>query len=117
MQKEKKTPVRDIKVILIGQMGTGKTALMNRWIKDEFNPTYRATISTEFAIKIFEYNKQAYKVQLWDIGGQDRGPNFTKLFCKGSHGAIVVADIVDPSTLDKYYFIDYIKGALLEERN
>jgi len=94
-------PVRDIKLILIGHTGTGKTALMNKWIKNEFIETYRATISTEFAIKIYHYNKKAYKVQVWDIGGQDRGPNFTKIFCKGSHGAVVLADITDNSTLSK----------------
>ena len=103
MQNRKKNPVRDIKIILIGHMGTGKTALMNKWIKNDFTENYRATISTEFAIKIFENQGKSYKVQLWDIGGQDRGANFTKLFCKGSHGAIVVADICDPTTLEKYF--------------
>ena len=97
----KKQPVNDIKLILIGHMGTGKTALMNRWIKKSFNENYKATISTEFAMRLYETNDKSYKVQLWDIGGQDRGPNFTKLFCKNSHGAIVVTDITDRGTLDK----------------
>lgn len=101
MQNKKRILVRDIKIILIGHMGTGKTALMNKWIRNDFSDSYRATISTEFAIKIFYHNSIAYKVQLWDIGGQDRGPNFTKLFCKGSHGAIVVSDISDPDTLNR----------------
>jgi small GTP-binding protein len=99
---QKKASIRDIKIILIGHVGTGKTSLMNKWIKNDFTESYRATISTEFAIRIFHYNKISYKVQLWDIGGQDRGANFTKLFCKGSHGALVISDITDPDdTLNK----------------
>jgi small GTP-binding protein len=99
MQK-KRQQVRDIKLILIGHIGTGKTALMNKWIKNEFNESYKATISTEFAMKLYQHNNKSYKVQVWDIGGQDRGPNFTKIFCKGTHGAIVVADITNSETLD-----------------
>ena len=52
-------------------------------------------------MKIFECNKKYYKIRILDIGGQDRGPYFTKLFCKNSHGAIVVSDITDPDTLNK----------------
>jgi small GTP-binding protein len=93
----------DLKIIIIGHVGTGKTSILNKWIKNNFSESYKATISTEFAFKIFEYNGKTYKIQLWDIGGQDRGPNFTKLFCKNSHGAIVVADITQQDTLEKYF--------------
>jgi Ras-related protein Rab-38 len=93
----------DLKIIIIGHVGTGKTSILNKWIKNNFSESYKATISTEFAFKIFEYNGKTYKIQLWDIGGQDRGPNFTKLFCKNSHGAIVVADITQKDTLEKYF--------------
>ena len=101
MQNKKKHNLSELKIILIGHTGTGKTAMLNKWIKNNFSDQYKATISTEFAMKIFDYNNKNYGVQLWDIGGQDRGPNFTKLFCKNSHGAIVVSDITDPDTLDK----------------
>ena len=100
----------DLKIIIIGHVGTGKTSILNKWIKNNFSESYKATISTEFAFKIFEHNGKTYKIQLWDIGGQDRGPNFTKLFCKNSHGAIVVADITQQDTLEKYIF--YLNRAL-----
>lgn len=104
MRNTRNKPVSDIKLIIIGHIGTGKTALMNKWIKNNFIESYKATISTEFAIKIFEYNNKSYKIQIWDIGGQDRGPNFTKMFCKNSHGAIVLSDIMEPETLERYLF-------------
>ena len=75
MKFQKRPIVGDIKILIIGQYNTGKTALVNRWIKNSFSETYKATISTDFQLKYFECNSKPYKIQIWDIGGMDRGPN------------------------------------------
>ena len=48
--------LNDLKIIIIGHVGTGKTSILNKWIKNNFTESYKATISTEFAFKIFEHN-------------------------------------------------------------
>jgi small GTP-binding protein len=101
MNTNKFKPQNDLKIIIIGHVGTGKTSLLNKWTKNFFSENYKATVSTEFNFKIFEHKGKTYKIQLWDVGGQDRGTNFTKMFCKNSHGAIVVSDISDQETLEK----------------
>ena len=44
----------DLKIIVIGTSGTGKTSLVNKWTKNLFSEVYKATIVSEFGFKIFE---------------------------------------------------------------
>ena len=89
----------DIKIIVVGNSGTGKTSFVNKWIKDTFEETYKATIVSEFSYKIVDYKDKSYKIQLWDLAGMDKNICITKIFSKDSHGCIVLSDITDQKTL------------------
>ena len=101
MDQTQKSTKSELKLIVVGCSGTGKTSFVNKWTKDIFDDNYKATVVSEFSYKIFEYKNKYYKVQLWDIAGQDQNICVTKIFSKDSHGCIVLSDIKDESTLDK----------------
>ncbi len=90
-----------IKIVIVGNSGTGKTSFCNKWMKDKFIDQYQATIMSDFSYKIYEYKGNYYKIQFWDIGGQDKNIYATKVFSKGAHGCLIVSDITIPETLDK----------------
>ncbi len=71
---------------------------MNKWTKNTFSESYKATIASEYGFKIYEHNGKLYRIQLWDIAGQDRNAKLTKTFAKGAHGAIVVCDATNLET-------------------
>jgi small GTP-binding protein len=89
----------DLKIIVIGPSGTGKTSYVNKWTKNIFNDKYKATIVSEFGFKIFEHEGKLYRIQLWDLGGQDKNSTITKIFAKDSHGCIIVSDSTDQDSL------------------
>ena len=91
----------DLKIIVIGPSGTGKTSFINKWIKNSFNDTYKATIVPEFGFKIFEDNGNIYRIQLWDLVGQDRSPAITKIFAKDAHGCVVMSDATNIGTREE----------------
>jgi small GTP-binding protein len=91
----------DLKIIVIGCSGTGKTSFVQRWIKGEFEKTYKPTIITEFQYKVYECRGQTYRILLWDIGGQDKTPAMAKIFTRDSHGCIVVSDITKKESLEE----------------
>ena len=101
MDQVGKNTKNELKIIVVGNSGTGKTSFVNKWIKGTFDENYKATIVSEFSYKIFDYKDKSYKIQLWDLAGMDQNICITKIFSKDSHGCIVLSDINDKSTLDK----------------
>ena len=91
----------DLKIIVIGTSGTGKTSFVNKWTKNIFSDTYKATIVSEFGFKIFDDNGKLYRIQLWDLAGQDKNAMVTKIFAKDAHGCIVMSDATNTSTRDE----------------
>ena len=101
MDQMGKNTKNELKIIVVGNSGTGKTSFVNKWIKDTFDENYKATIVSEFSYKIIEYKDKSYKIQLWDLAGMDQNICITKIFAKGSHGCIVLSDITDEKTLNE----------------
>jgi small GTP-binding protein len=91
----------DLKIIVIGNSGTGKTSFVNRWTKNIFSDTYKATIVSEFGFKIFEQDGKLYRIQLWDLAGQDKNAMVTKIFAKDAHGCVVMADATNAQTREE----------------
>lgn len=91
----------DLKIIVIGSSGTGKTSYVNKWTKNIFKEEYQATIVSEFGFKIFEYEGKLYRIQLWDLAGEDKNSTVTKIFAKDSHGCIIVTDVTKESNLEE----------------
>jgi small GTP-binding protein len=91
----------DLKIIVIGNSGTGKTSFVNKWTKNIFSDTYKATIVSEFGFKIFEQEGKLYRIQLWDLAGQDKNAMVTKIFAKDAHGCVVMADATNAQTREE----------------
>ena len=84
---------KELKIMIIGSSGAGKTSFVQRWTKGQFISNYKATIISDFGYKIYSYKNVLYRIQLWDIGGQDKSASMAKIFAKDSHGCIVVTDL------------------------
>ena len=101
MDQMGKNTKNELKIIVVGNSGTGKTSFVNKWINNIFDENYKATIVSEFSYKIFDYKDKSYKIQLWDLAGMDQNICITKIFSKDSHGCIVLSDITDEKTLNE----------------
>ena len=94
-----------LKLLIIGEPNSGKTSLVRRYCNGIFDESYRATIGVDFAVKFLEYPFEQYQdieLRLWDIAGQDKYINFTRVYYSGAHGAIVVYDITNDNNIDKW---------------
>ena len=90
-----------IKILVIGNSFSGKTSIVNRFVKGEFESNYKATVACDFSLKILRIEENEIRLQLWDLVGQDhRVGGINKLFCRGSSGALVVADITNQDSLE-----------------
>jgi len=90
----------DLKILVVGCSGTGKTSFVRRWTQGKFKDSYLPTVVSEFGFKIYKSNEKFYRIQLWDIGGQDKSLTMAKIFARDSHGCVVLSDSTDLKTLE-----------------
>lgn len=57
------------KILVIGDLGVGKTSIIKRYVHHNFSPNYRATIGVDFALKVLTWDQETVRLQLWDIAG------------------------------------------------
>ena len=88
------------KMILIGDSSVGKSNILLKYLKDQFDPNSRATVGVEFGTKNITLNNKKIKIQIWDTAGQERYRSITSAYYKGAKGAFIVYDITRKSTFE-----------------
>ncbi|RWS24119.1 ras-related protein Rab-32-like protein, partial [Leptotrombidium deliense] len=92
----------NLKVLIIGEPYAGKTSFITRYVHQRFNKSYRATVGVDFALKLIPWNSRTnIRLQLWDIAGQERFADMTRVYYKDGVGACIVTDISKPANLEK----------------
>lgn len=88
------------KVLLIGDSGVGKSALLTRFTDRTFTDSYMITIGVDFKIQTIKLDDKIIKLQLWDTAGQERFRTITSAYYRGANGIIIVFDLSDKETFD-----------------
>ena len=88
------------KVVLIGDSGVGKSNLLSRFTRNEFNLESKSTIGVEFATRSIQVDNKTIKAQIWDTAGQERYRAITSAYYRGAVGALLVYDIAKHLTYE-----------------
>ncbi|CAL8248344.1 unnamed protein product [Lota lota] len=88
------------KVVLIGDSGVGKSNLLSRFTRNEFNLESKSTIGVEFATRSLQVEGKTVKAQIWDTAGQERYRAITSAYYRGAVGALLVYDIAKHLTYE-----------------
>ncbi|CAK66608.1 unnamed protein product (macronuclear) [Paramecium tetraurelia] len=98
------------KFILIGNSSTGKTSILQYFIKQNCTiKKVQQTVGIEFQSKFFVYKNKNIKLQIWDTAGQERFRSIARTYFKNTIGAILVYDV---TSQDSYEALDdWIKDA------
>ncbi|XP_003597770.3 ras-related protein RHN1 [Medicago truncatula] len=87
------------KLVLLGDMGTGKTSLALRFVKGQFFQNQEPTIGAAFFTQILSLSEATVKFDIWDTAGQERYHSLAPMYYRGAAAAIVVYDI---SSIDTF---------------
>jgi len=81
------------KIVLIGDMGVGKTCCVQRFKNGTFIERTGTTIGVDFTMKTLIIDGKRVKLQIWDTGGQERFRTITQSYYRSAHGVIICYDI------------------------
>jgi small GTP-binding protein len=80
------------KICIVGDLGTGKSALSKRLCQKTFSIAYKSTIGVDFGLEVVKADGDIYRMQYWDIAGQERFGNMTKVYYVAADAFFVMID-------------------------
>lgn len=86
------------KVILLGNLGVGKTSLVNRFVFNRFSESYFSTIGVRIEKKAVVVDDSKINMIIWDIAGERNQENTPQSYLLGTNGIIYVVDISNPAS-------------------
>lgn len=87
---------RDVKLVLLGDSGVGKSSLVYRFVHNDFRPFSESTIGASFLSKIV--NDVHFKV--WDTAGQEKYRSLSSMYFRGAAAAILVFDVTNVKSFE-----------------
>jgi small GTP-binding protein len=90
------------KILLLGEIGVGKTSIVRRLVFDQFNPDYKATIGTD----VYQYEVRPSPVAapfhfvIWDTDGAFGESIFKSVHVRQADAAFIVGDLTRRGTVE-----------------
>lgn len=81
------------KLVVIGDIGVGKSCLLLRFADDTFTENHINTIGVDFRSRNVKVDEKRVKLQIWDTAGQERFRTITSAYYRGADGIIMVYDV------------------------
>eukprot|EP01090_Pellita_catalonica_P018565 TRINITY_DN6042_c0_g1_i1.p1 TRINITY_DN6042_c0_g1~~TRINITY_DN6042_c0_g1_i1.p1 ORF type:complete len:213 (-),score=45.84 TRINITY_DN6042_c0_g1_i1:141-779(-) len=88
------------KILIIGDSGVGKSALLLRFADDSYTESYISTIGVDFKIRTVKVEEKTVKLQIWDTAGQEKFRTIISSYYRGAQGIIVAFDVTDEVTFN-----------------
>ena len=104
----KKKEIPKYKIIFLGDQGTGKSCILNRFVEDKFDDNYQATIGLDFQSKNVKIDNQDVHLLLYDTAGQEKFRSLIPMYTRDANIIILVYDITRKESFN--HIPDWING-------
>ncbi|KAJ5618827.1 Ras-like GTP-binding protein RYL2 [Penicillium lagena] len=94
----------EAKIVVLGAQGVGKTSLVQRYVKNAFNPAATtSTVGASFVTKrvLDSTSDTIVRLQIWDTAGQERFRSISRLYYRGAHACLLCYDITDEQSFQE----------------
>jgi len=104
-KRQKPKPSDDVarlKVLVLGDAGTGKTALVKRFVdgpKAKLD-TYCPTVGVDFFVKPATFQGREIRLNVWDVSGSPEFFDVRSEFYKETHACLLVYDVTSRQTYE-----------------
>ena len=84
----------NFKILFLGDSGVGKSSLVIRGIKKEFDSCYKPTVGFDLINYVVKINDKIIKLQIWDTCGQEEFSMCNQSLYKNATMAVMVYSII-----------------------
>lgn len=92
---------RQVKLVLLGDQGVGKSSIALRFVRGEFHEHHEATIGAAFLTQTINVGQSSVKFDIWDTAGQERYHSLAPMYYRGAAAAIIVYDVNVANTFNR----------------
>ena len=89
-----------LKIVLVGEVGVGKTTLLTQFAECKVDPDRKSTVQVDFKERSIKVQGNHMKLEIWDTVGHEKHRRLTNNFYRGSKGALIVYDITNRESFD-----------------
>ena len=105
-----------LKLIVVGNQGTGKSCILNRFVNETFDENYQATIGLDFQSKNITIHDQDVRLIIYDTAGQEKFRSLIPMYIREAQIILLVYDISDRDSFDAMpNWIQEVKEVLNKE--
>ena len=104
MSNDNNNEEKEVKIIVLGECGVGKTNIITKYSKSSFNEDSITTTFTSYIMKIVKRGKVTYRLNIWDTAGQERFRSITRSFLQDANIILLVYSIIDKKSFES---LDY----------
>lgn len=102
----------EIKIIVLGETGVGKTNIIVRYNDGQFDSNSSPSNNSTFITKYYTFGNKIYRINVWDTAGHEKYHSLAKIFIKDSQIALLVYAINDYNSFQKLdFWYNIIKDA------
>ena len=106
--------IADVKLVLIGESGVGKSSIIKQFSTHVFDPDMDASISNKVIVKTLELKDigKTIKLNIWDTAGQEKYRSIAKIFYKDAKIIVLVYSITNKESFEtlKNYWYQEVKS-------
>ncbi|CAL6018363.1 Rab1a [Hexamita inflata] len=94
----------EAKVVFLGDAGVGKTCILQRLLRNQFDPQTLSTAGAQFVQKAMNYNGKQIKLNLWDTAGQEKYRSLATMYYRNANAVLIIFDLTRQSSLDNVVY-------------
>jgi small GTP-binding protein len=88
----------EFKVVIIGAVAVGKTAITSRLQYSQFDDDYQPTIGAGYIAHRTKFEGRDVELQIWDTAGMERYRSLGPIYYRDSAAAVIVYDVTEPES-------------------
>ncbi|XP_022179485.1 ras-related protein Rab-13-like [Myzus persicae] len=87
------------KIIVVGDLNTGKTSIIERYCDKHFIEYYRPTTGIDLKKKTINFDNKSIVLNIWDTAGTEKYQSLIQLYYRGAIGLFIIYDVTNLNSL------------------